>query len=167
MTGAPRGWRAAGLRQSDPQHLRCYPIGGRDGVREYPTAEGCNYADFHGAHDIDTQLRSSPQVVNGVMDANEYDGKLPGPVEYFYAYNGVYEFKDAVSVDLRFTELTKVDEGEGTFDASFKITLEWYDPAYDTVEWEDRKRRTKGEIKVVSYCAPELTIEDVIEGNDG
>jgi hypothetical protein len=91
---------------------------------------------------------------------------IPGPVDYFVALGSYNTFKDAVTVDIKLVEIINLDEQQGCFDAKFDVTVSWYDGNYDTPDWINTLKKSDG-VEVTSYCAPCITILDVMSGDDG
>ena len=83
-------------------------------------------------------------------------------VDFFVCHGGYKRFKKAVVCDLQLLELMEIEEELGSFEARFKLTVSWYDPAFDSTEWDKVTRK-----KLISYNAPEIKILDVVSGFDG
>jgi len=119
-------------------------------------------------------LRNSPHVDMQADRENAVHGwhhlghrHPPGPREFFRMHGSHASFVDAVGMDVKMLELIDVDEDVGAFEIKLEVTVSWYDKTFDTLQWNPKSGNMGNNIKVTSYCAPKITIKDVLEGDDG
>eukprot|EP00039_Didymoeca_costata_P023614 m.7688 g.7688 ORF g.7688 m.7688 type:complete len:836 (+) comp3755_c0_seq1:97-2604(+) len=83
---------------------------------------------------------------------------------FFNACWGHAGLPGSVGIELAMLELLDTDEEKGNFEALIRMTVSWYDPAFDTKEWHMAGESGSLGVNVTSYNAPKISFRDVLEG---